>query len=41
MVRFGELGLRLAGRIADDRGQVDDRVEAVAREELLELRRRR
>ena len=34
-----QLGLRLAGGVADDRGEVDDGVEAVAREQLRELRR--
>ena len=34
----GELGLRLAGRVADDRGEMDYRIEPLAREQRLEVR---
>ena len=35
----GELGLSLAGRIADDRGEMDHRIEPPLREQRLEVRR--
>ena len=39
LVAWATLRLLLAGRVADDRGEVDDRVDAV--EGLLDGRRRR